>query len=178
MASDAGVVAAPETCPSVRNTIRSGRVGAAAVRKAARPAPIDPARKTRRWPKMSLVRPNTGRAMAYVRSGAVRTHVTASRDALNSCSSCGRARLKTVIGNVVATIPPRAADRTKEGLAKGAGMAVRGSLPALVCRVGAPGRPTAQASSWSTRRRLAHPEAPGHARPETARRCDHGDLPQ
>src|ERR1700722_20312259 len=94
---------------------------------------------------MSLIRPNTGSAMANATNGTVRTHVTVSRDALNSCSSRGRATLKTVTGNVVATMPPRAADRTKEGLEKRAGMAVTTGLPDLVCLVGAPGPPTAQA---------------------------------
>src|ERR1700733_277771 len=45
MASDAGVVAAPETCPSVRKIIRSGRVGGIALRKAASPPPTPPAQK-------------------------------------------------------------------------------------------------------------------------------------
>src|SRR5580700_8305055 len=94
---------------------------------------------------MSLIRPNTGSAMANATNGTVRTHVTASRDALNSCSSRGKARLKTVTGNVVATMPPRAAERTKEGLEKRAEMAVKGGLPALVCRAEALGPPPAQA---------------------------------
>src|SRR5579859_2683947 len=80
---------------------------------------------------MSLIRPSTGSAIANATNGTVRTHVTVSSDALNSCSSRGRARLKTVTGNVVATMPARAADSTNDGLENRAEMAVRTGLPDL-----------------------------------------------
>ena len=108
-------MAPPTTAATVRMPISEPALQAKAVATAVAVAAAKPMRKIRRWPCRSPSFPSKGRVTAEHSMGAVITQAMVVSRTANSPAIGLRARVRIVIGKVVANMPARAANSTQVG---------------------------------------------------------------